>query len=378
MPLSVNRETFTFNHTGQVDEYGASVGDIATVQGNFDSRAEQNLTDINNIKDYIIGELVPDINSKDTAQTEALNTHKSSGDHDGRYYQKTEVDDKDNVIYYELDGKITTHQSSGDHDGRYFTKAELSSTVNESSGADLIGATAISGVTGETVQIILESLKNNTSLVNESLALHKLGSSTDHDSRYIRLTADQTIAGVKTFSSSPIVPTPTTTTQAANKGYVDGVALAAVANDSLTELKMAAEMKKQAGGVAEYNTVATHLAEAVSYVLTVTRDISLTGVQTITLPFLAKSIRVIAVVPTTKATSEGFWSQSGVQNGMHQIADTSSYNPLNSYAIVMRPDASNYSYGAIQNVIATGFEILWAKAGTPTGTATIIIQANTH
>lgn len=38
---------------------------------------------------------------------------------------------------------------------------------------------------------------------------------------YVELTGNQTIAGIKTFSSSPIVPTPTTATQAANKSYVD-------------------------------------------------------------------------------------------------------------------------------------------------------------
>lgn len=38
---------------------------------------------------------------------------------------------------------------------------------------------------------------------------------------YVATTGNQTIAGVKTFSSSPIVPTPTTGTQAANKAYVD-------------------------------------------------------------------------------------------------------------------------------------------------------------
>jgi hypothetical protein len=32
---------------------------------------------------------------------------------------------------------------------------------------------------------------------------------------------NQTIAGIKTFTSSPVVPTPTTDTQAANKTYVD-------------------------------------------------------------------------------------------------------------------------------------------------------------
>jgi len=37
----------------------------------------------------------------------------------------------------------------------------------------------------------------------------------------VNLTGDQTIAGVKTFSSSPIVPTATTTTQAINKAQMD-------------------------------------------------------------------------------------------------------------------------------------------------------------
>jgi len=41
------------------------------------------------------------------------------------------------------------------------------------------------------------------------------------DTEAIVNTGDQTIAGIKTFSSSPIVPTPTTTTQVANKGYAD-------------------------------------------------------------------------------------------------------------------------------------------------------------
>ena len=37
----------------------------------------------------------------------------------------------------------------------------------------------------------------------------------------VKLTENQTIAGIKTFTSSPIVPAPTTNTQAANKQYVD-------------------------------------------------------------------------------------------------------------------------------------------------------------
>lgn len=41
---------------------------------------------------------------------------------------------------------------------------------------------------------------------------------------FVNLTDNQTVGGVKTFSSSPIVPTPTTDTQAANKAYVDAAA----------------------------------------------------------------------------------------------------------------------------------------------------------
>lgn len=41
------------------------------------------------------------------------------------------------------------------------------------------------------------------------------------DSSVVRTTGDQTIAGTKTFSSSPIVPSPTNNNQAANKEYVD-------------------------------------------------------------------------------------------------------------------------------------------------------------
>lgn len=65
----------------------------------------------------------------------------------------------------------------------------------------------------------------------DALVTHKLLTTADHDGRYYtetevdgfttKLTGNQTIAGVKTFSSSPIVPTPTTDMQASTKKYVD-------------------------------------------------------------------------------------------------------------------------------------------------------------
>ena len=45
------------------------------------------------------------------------------------------------------------------------------------------------------------------------------------DAGLVANTGNETIAGVKTFSSSPLVPGPTTEFQAATKGYVDQTAL---------------------------------------------------------------------------------------------------------------------------------------------------------
>ncbi len=41
------------------------------------------------------------------------------------------------------------------------------------------------------------------------------------ESNYLNLTTNESVAGIKTFSSSPAVPTPQNPTDAANKGYVD-------------------------------------------------------------------------------------------------------------------------------------------------------------
>lgn len=52
---------------------------------------------------------------------------------------------------------------------------------------------------------------------------------------YVKNTGNETIGGVKTFSSSPIVPTPTAGTQVANKDYVDNsIALKTIATGTAT------------------------------------------------------------------------------------------------------------------------------------------------
>lgn len=63
---------------------------------------------------------------------------------------------------------------------------------------------------------------------------------------------DETITGIYTFSASPIVPTPTTATQAVNKSYVDGgiLAGAATSTESVTGISRLATKLQQASSTA--------------------------------------------------------------------------------------------------------------------------------
>ena len=67
------------------------------------------------------------------------------------------------------------------------------------------------------------------------------------DLQNVKLTGNQTIEGIKTFASSPIVPTPTTDTQASTKKYVDdnisAVVLGQIPNDTLTNAKLGVDIK---------------------------------------------------------------------------------------------------------------------------------------
>jgi hypothetical protein len=56
-----------------------------------------------------------------------------------------------------------------------------------------------------------------------------------NDTAVVHNTGDETIAGVKTFSSSPVVPSPSGGTDATNKDYVDSVASGAPDADATTK-----------------------------------------------------------------------------------------------------------------------------------------------
>jgi hypothetical protein len=107
-----------------------------------------------------------------------------------------------------------------------FTSPTFTGTVTLPSTTSIgtISSTELGYIDGVTSNIQTQLNSKNPNLVSGT-NIKTINGSTILESGNINLvdlTTNQTIAGVKTFSSSPIVPTPTTGTQVANKTYTDG------------------------------------------------------------------------------------------------------------------------------------------------------------
>ena len=74
------------------------------------------------------------------------------------------------------------------------------------------------------------------------------------DTAVIHNSGNETVTGTKTFNSSPIVPTPTLSTQAANKSYVDST-VSAGASDATTSAKGIVQLAGDLSGTASAPTV---------------------------------------------------------------------------------------------------------------------------
>jgi hypothetical protein len=121
----------------------------------------------------------------------------------------------------------------------------------------------------------------------------------------------------------------------------------------------------------------THLAEAVYYVASATRNLGVAGVQTITLPFEAKKIEVRATVLGTKMFSVGAWAENGIQSRM-SCGDAGNWD-ASSGMISISKSGVYQVIASVQNITATGFELNWSIiTGTPTDTANITIVASAH
>lgn len=104
---------------------------------------------------------------------------------------------------------------------------------------------ADNGVWGDILNDFLEVEHNPDGTLKASGTL----STKADDSSVVHNTGNETVAGTKTFSSSPVVPTPTLGSQAANKTYVDGAVTAGIP-DASTSTKGIVQLAGDLGGTA--------------------------------------------------------------------------------------------------------------------------------
>ena len=127
--------------------------------------------------------------------------------------------------------------------------------------------------------------------------------------------------------------------------------------------------------------VTAHLAGIVSQQLIATRDLSLTGVQTIT--GLVGSVKRIDIRAYDSAAALkmaiGIYQQGGNQSYINTNPTNSSFSGNNGKTIGLTNGTGNITEGFIQNVTSSQFEINWSKLGTgATGTATMLITVTYH
>jgi len=112
-------------------------------------------------------------------------------------------------------------------------------------------------VPGDDVDVWGEILNDFLSVEHNSDGTLKLASTIAakaDDSTVVHNSGSETVAGVKTFTSSPVVPDPTLASQAASKSYVDATASAGAA-DATTSSKGIVQLAGDLGGTAAAPTV---------------------------------------------------------------------------------------------------------------------------
>lgn len=89
---------------------------------------------------------------------------------------------------------------------------------------DDVGLGSVDNTADSTKNVLSATMLTTARTIN-GVSFDGTANITVSDATAVKLTGDQTVAGVKTFSSSPIVPTPTANTHAVNKEYVDSFPL---------------------------------------------------------------------------------------------------------------------------------------------------------
>jgi hypothetical protein len=183
------------------------------------------------------------------------------------------------------------------------------------------------------------------------------------DSAVVHNAGDETVAGVKTFSSSPVVPTPTILTQAATKGYVDS-AVSAGTPDATTTNKGIVQLSGDLGGTATAPTVpglATKAAKGANADIT-----SLSGLTTpLSVGQGGTGANTLTGIVTGNGTS-AFTTVAAPAGGIVGTTDTQtlSNKALTSPVLTGSPTAPTPTSGDSSTTLATTAFVQQAVAGT--------------
>ena len=130
-------------------------------------------------------------------------------------------------------------------------------------------------------------------------------------------------------------------------------------------------------------TLGEHTGEVISQAIIATRDISLTGIQTISgLTNTPKRIEVRATTNDAGTSKNSIGSYEVNGQSSITIYKTGAGNIVSGFtpdaAIGIAVSEVISAAGTIQNITATSFDINWTKTGLPTGAAILQIVCQYH
>jgi len=130
--------------------------------------------------------------------------------------------------------------------------------------------------------------------------------------------------------------------------------------------------------------ITSHSTEITSQLITVVRDMTLTGIQTITgLTSIPKSVSIrIGINNSTDLLfSTGSWHSNGnVQSCTGIYKNTTGYCTSTSSTAIgyVATSVSDFQTATFGNLLNGQFDLTWAKTGLPTGTVTLFIECFYH
>ena len=179
---------------------------------------------------YLPAEIVYDTDGEKTPNNLYFDFTHDVVDFDGETYSKT------GAVFVTLNDTTQTELFLTS-DGKQFVRISGASFV-PATQADLQTFTYDKAVLDSKFDLKQDKLDNdlNTTSKNVVGAINELKSDIDDGlgEGFVKLDTDQTIEGIKTFTDSPIVPTPTANTHATNRSYVQGYTYSKEEVDNLT------------------------------------------------------------------------------------------------------------------------------------------------